>query len=76
MTQKKSEKDKEIARLKRQLERANKKNADKDAKLKAVTKENNKLLREIKKKEMARQLIKEHEDLLSELFEDTSSTNS
>ena len=38
--------------------------------------DNNKLLREIKKKEMARMLIKEHKDLLSELFEDTSSMNS
>lgn len=80
MTAKKSDAEKQIAELKRQLQKKeadNKKLTSKLAEAKDSIKDLKKSMRENKKKEKTTIcLTKEQRQFLSELLEDTSSTNS
>ena len=77
MTVRKSEKDKGITRLKRELNKVNNDSAKKKEKLKSARSELRGLKAENnKKKEQTIRLTEEQSRLLSELLGDTSITNS
>ena len=76
MTVRKSEKDKEIARLKRELNKVNNDLAKKKEELKSTRSKLMGLKAENKKKEQTIILTEEQSRLLSELLGDTGITNS